>query len=553
MPDAVRELFHLAAPVAIAVDDAESSEPDMTRVVVKGFASVMSKNDRSGDLVPPEEFRIEQFMAAPTLLVNHKLWIDMMGNGVGVGRPLEMYAARLDDLGERDQKNWGIFDLKTKTVVARFPRAKVPNLKKGDRGLFVVAEVTEPEVVKRVRAGELSAFSWRGLTSVEYEVDRSTGMTRRVFRDIDLYEISLTHVPDNPDSTFVIGKSVDGKFVEEEVINENLALYRVTLEKSRFESADMAKAYATKHGLAFDNFDEDEYAFHAPQQRHLNFDLERLASIKMADGVRMVVGPVVAEDTPASRLAWLAERVELSKSTNEGASDMATEATKEAAEAAAEATSTDSVKTEAEKAGKMPPTADAKKGKDKEMVEKDGEGKTEAAKASDQLEALGGIVAKNVVEGLTPAFAEMTNVFKSGLTEIASKMAAGVGSGEAKTEAEKSGEVVEPDAGAEAAKAEAEKSGESKETDTETDAETDAAGKTEAAKSADLSGLGDLLGGLMDGMKQLQTAVTEVQKSNAALAKATPAEVNRDEKIEAEKSADKDENACFDGLWPFVG
>ena len=226
---------------------------------------------------------------------------------------------------------------------------------------------------------------------------------------------------------------------------------------------------------------------------------------------------------------------------------MATESTKEAADAAAEATSTDAVKTEAEKKGKMPEAL--AKAKEKKEAEKDGEPKTEAAKASDQLEALGGIVAKNVVEGLTPAFAEMTNVFKSGLTEIASKMAAGVGSGEAKTEAEKSGEVVEPDAGAEAAKAEAEKSGESKETDTE----TDAAGKTEAAKSADLSGLGDLLGGLMDGMKQLQTAVTEVQKSNEALAKATPAEVNRDEKIEAEKSADKDENACFDGLWPFVG
>jgi len=546
MPEAVRELFHLAAPVAIAVDDADSAEPDMTKVVVKGFASVMSKNDRSGDLVPPEEFRIEQFMAAPTLLVNHKLWIDMMGNGVGVGRPNEMFAARLDDLGERDQKNWGVYDLKSKKVVARFPRDKVPNLKKGDRGLFVVAEVTEHEVVRRVRAGELSAFSWRGLTSVEYEVDRKTGMTRRVFRDIDLYEISLTHVPDNPDSTFVIGKSVDGKFVEEEVVNENLALYRVTLEKSRFESEDMAKAYAVKHGLSFDDFNEDEYAYHAPQQRHLAFDLERLASIKMADGVRMVVGPVVAEDTPASRLAWLAERVELSKSQDsQEDSIMATEAPKEAADTTVEATA-DPTQTEVEKKGKMPEAlAKAKEKKEVEKTGDDGKNKTDAAKAVDQINTLGEVVAKNVVDGLTPAFAQMTEAFKSGLTEIASKMATGVEP--AKAEAEKSGEVATPEA--DASKTEAEKSGESKETDTETDA---APAKTEAAKSADLSGLSDVLGGLMDGMKQLQTTVADVQKANAALAKATPDEVNRDEKIEASKSADGDPNSCFDGLWAFI-
>lgn len=303
----VRELMYLTAPVAVVVDGEGEVPADLTQVTVKGFASVNSPADRSGDVVPPQEFRIPQFMANPTLLVNHRFWSDEYGNQVAVGRPLEMYAAKLTDLGDRDQKNWGVVSLEDGTLINRYPRAKIPNLSAGAEGLFVVVQVTQPDVVSRVRAGELSAFSWRGLTNVEYRVNPSTNLTQRVFRDIDLFEISLVNIPDNPDATFVIGKTVDGKFVSELKLDEPLAVYMVSLDKGRFESLAMAKAYADRHGLSFEHMKETESDYQLFQQTDKKFDLEKLAAVKMTDGVRVVAGPLL--DVSPEAAGWRAAKV----------------------------------------------------------------------------------------------------------------------------------------------------------------------------------------------------------------------------------------------------
>jgi len=84
-----RELLNLAAPVILVTG---------TEQRVKGFASVESI-DRSKDLVAPEEFNIEQFMAAPTLLVNHRFWKDPMDNEISVGVPEQLFVAKLADIG----------------------------------------------------------------------------------------------------------------------------------------------------------------------------------------------------------------------------------------------------------------------------------------------------------------------------------------------------------------------------------------------------------------------------------------------------------------------
>ena len=245
MPAPVRELFNLAAPALAVVDD----DPEALAVSIKGFASVMSKEDRSGDLVPPEEFRVKQFMAAPTVFVNHKPWIDPMGNGVSVGRPVELYSAKLAPI-EGDSENWAVIDVDTRKQRNTYPKDKVPNLKAGDRGLFTVIEVNEPDVVSRVRRGEFQAFSWRGLTSVEFIVDQKSNLPRRTFTDIDLFEISLVNIPDEPSSTFVIGKKLNGKFsVSGNEIPTNLAVYSLHLQKSRFETEGIAREYMKAHNF----------------------------------------------------------------------------------------------------------------------------------------------------------------------------------------------------------------------------------------------------------------------------------------------------------------
>ena len=221
MAEPQRELLNLASTVTF-LDDVQDE-----KMYVKGFASAKTK-DRGGDLVPPQEFKIQQFMSAPTLLINHKFWIDHRGNSVAVGKPVELYASKLVKLKDNSD-DWGVKDVETGKIINKFPRSKMPNLKSGDEGLFVVAEVTQPDVKEMVERGELQAFSWRGLVNVDYQVN-SDGTTSRVLTDIDLYEISLVNVPANPDATLIIGKT-DG-YEDQDC---PLVVHQIRLEKEFFQ------------------------------------------------------------------------------------------------------------------------------------------------------------------------------------------------------------------------------------------------------------------------------------------------------------------------------
>ena len=151
MAEPRRELLNLASTVTFLEDSQDE------KLYVKGFASAKTE-DRGGDLVPPSEFKIKQFMSAPTLLINHKFWIDPRGNSVAVGKPVELHASKLVKLKDNSD-DWGVKDLDSGEIVNTFPRSKMPNLSAGDEGLFVVAEVTQPEVKNMVERGELQAFS----------------------------------------------------------------------------------------------------------------------------------------------------------------------------------------------------------------------------------------------------------------------------------------------------------------------------------------------------------------------------------------------------------
>lgn len=277
-------LLNVVTPVCLVPADTA-----VDTVFVKGFASVETI-DRSKDYVPPEAFAIDQFMAAPTLLLNHQFWTDPYGNSVAIGKVTEAFPA---DITSKSADMWAVRNLRTSNIVNEFPKSKTPNLIEGTRGLFVVAEVIEPDVVKRVRAGELSAFSWRGFAEVSDPPPGSKAL--RKFSHIDLMEISLVHMPDNPDATFVIGKSaVD--------VSEPLTLYAVQLSKTHFDSPEVGRAFLTAHALKCDLLDQGQ-CFLALQDAQV--DPEDLVRFSLQNGVTFVAGKQVKQP---SRSEWRGNR-----------------------------------------------------------------------------------------------------------------------------------------------------------------------------------------------------------------------------------------------------
>ena len=537
-----RELLHLTAPVAITPDENQDK-----KAVVKGFASIEnSESDRSGDVVPPDEFDIERFMLSPTLLVNHKFWIDKHGNGVAAGKPTEMNAVRVGEV--EDESQWGVFDITTGEQVNTFPKDKVPRLQEGDRGLFVVAEVTIDEVAKMVNSGELATFSWRGLVNVDYRTN-GLGTTERVLTDIDLYEVSLTHIPDQTSAQAVVVKSADG--VGHKV---PLTLYCVRMEKSKYESEELATAYLKTHQLQYDSVKDENGSFYGFQRPQSDFDTNSLTTIKMAEGVHIIAGPLkpTVDDSP---FVWAqqsldSEQIEKLAELDSKESKMPHSDEKyESLEACvADHTARGMSKEEAQAAcSKLYEKEEAKQ----EVADGPAEDKEEAAngvpyeKSADELQKFGDSLAQKTAEGVTaalsPLFTTMTETLKS------------VGSG-LETLAESQATLVEEKPEIEAQETEVVTEVAENETETGNVDANDTA-KAEVGKSADkLDQVFEVLNGLAKNLKQTQDQVVEVAKTADALSKVTPSDTLREERVSIEKSAEQtDPNSVFDSTFPFIG
>lgn len=544
----LRELLSITAPVYAVV---EASTTDAEEVTVKGFASVESL-DRSKDLVPPEEFDIDQFMAAPTLLVNHDFWIDRMGNRVAAGRPDQVYVAKL--VKQDDPEVWGVQEVKSREVRTTIPKARVPNLKAGARGLFVVATVTEYDVVKMVQRGELAAFSWRGLVNVDYRVN-AQGETERVFKGIDLWEISLVNIPDNPDATFVIGKTATGVPSAVDGFGNPFAVQLVVLEGTRFDNRAAAVECLKAHKLRHDAIREEGGNFYALQQSPDQFLVEKLVAVRLQNGVYVVAGPRAehkAAPAPGPGDKTQTEKSGDALATVLGGADvlaaLATQPLPSTGITPMEAQKMADEKHEDAKAGE--PGA----GEDKS---KQADQKTDAQKAA---EALGATVASSVTEALKPTLDAMSETLKTvgeGFKVLAEAQKA-AGAKDEPTDEEKAKAEAEK---AEAEKAAAEKAKADEEAKKKADAEKAAAGagdgtgktdtekKTDTDKKTDTEPQPTAVEKMLAG---LATGLSEVQKTVAALGKATPPDTERDEKLEAEKKAKEDPNHVFDGLWPFL-
>lgn len=509
MPQSTKELIKLPAFVPIVHQDVEEG------VKVKGFASVETV-DRAEELVPSNEFNVDQFMASPTLLVNHQYWMDANGNRVAVGRPLSVFAAKLQK--GKSEDNWDVVNVKTRDVITTYPKQKVPNLKAGDRGLFVEAIVTEPDVAERVRRGEYGSFSWRGLSTVDYVV-KGDNTVQKVLKNIDLYEISLANVPENPDSTFIISKSVDTE--------EDLILSVVRLDKSRFESSGQASEYLKTHNLETDNVREDSEAFFALQRPQRDFDLGKLQSVKIAGGVTFICGPLKKREYAYEIVQNMGE-----EDASKVFSLFEVEAPKKEVETKTEY---DFLSLFEQESIKM---ADEKTAPENNKGENTGGDTQVNEKQAKLMEDMSSSIASKTTEGMKPFFEKMTEGFKT-LSDSFTEFVKASKSTETETNEDK-----------EKKEKTKEKSSEEK-----TSEEKKEESKEETSKS--ISDLENSLNTIAQGLLDTQEKLVEVAKSVDTIGKATPETSERDEKTDVQKSTEKsggdDRNQCFDSTFPFLG
>lgn len=237
---------------------------------IKGFVS-LDQVDRLRDQVSPEAFDVPQFMAAPSILVNHSFWVTPEGNKVSVGTPKNLNLIEVVKLKD-DESSWGIKDLQSKQLINTYPKVFAPNISAGDRGLFMVALITEKGVIEKVRKRELNAFSWKGFSKVDYRYEPEG--TVRVIKSVDLVEISLVNGPVHQNSSFIIGKSI----------------YMVSMEKG-LHTQDSAAKFLRDHNFLPEVNDRGKTLVSKQLDQNL-LELSKLELNTLSTGIQVVTGPI---------------------------------------------------------------------------------------------------------------------------------------------------------------------------------------------------------------------------------------------------------------------
>lgn len=519
------ELFSAESTVQVS----KSIEGDI--LTVKGFASVETV-DRSSDFVPATEFNVKSFMAKPVLLYNHKYWVDDKGNEIAIGKPTEMYVA---ELSLDDDENYAVIDYYSREVKDKFPKDKSPDLKVGDRGLWVIAEVSVKEVSDMVSRGELNAFSWRGLTRVKY-VELPDGSEQKVLTDIDLFEVSLVNIPANGQATLSIAKSEGYEYTK----TDGFTVQSVMMNKNTFENVDMVSAYLKGHRLDHDKMREDSDSYVSVQRSLQEFDPDSLISLQLTNGVNVVAGHLTSKQAPRG---WHAESVNedvlahysdlLSETSQNKEPDMAkNKASRKKSTATVEpeveapivdetAETVETVEEVAETTNETSETAEVAETAKEEspIVEAANEqmDNAEAPQVPEQLEALAAFVSKAATDAISDTF---KNTLAPALENIANTLG---GVNEAVTSLEEKMFTTTEETEAVVA--------ESIETDTDADTDTEATAETVNTDA-------------------VAKSLASLQEQMTAIAKSFPDTV-RDEVIEKQAKS-KDPNSCFNNLWPFI-
>lgn len=272
---------------------ASSSPFDITEsssevLSIKGFASV-ELPDRDSEIVHPLEFDIATYMISPTLLENHNFLYDQMGNETAAGYVVEAFAAYVSD----EQGDYFIVsDLKTGEQKNTILKSRVPRLKVGDRGLFVIANVTHPTTIAKIKRGELGAFSWYGFA---HQIEEDGELNRLMA--IDLVEISVVNIPAMSQAGFMIGKKLD-KSIEFYKQDRNVTICRIGFAKAKYNQ-DSVDSYLKTRKIKSGSLLENDQFYFAEISDTPKHDISKSFAVTMGN-VSVILAPKIEEhEVPA--------------------------------------------------------------------------------------------------------------------------------------------------------------------------------------------------------------------------------------------------------------
>lgn len=170
-----------------------SENKDESRII-RGLLSVDTK-DLTGDVALPEEFNLESYKKNPQVLFEHDLAVDENGNKSSIGHCVDIAVVTIKDSG--DPVYFNLVD-KMGNIIDLFPKAKSNQIGDGTKAIWCAIEITNNLIWKRIKNGELTAFSWQGFCQVDEEGDT------KYLKDIDLLEISVVSMPCNRSAFFYV-------------------------------------------------------------------------------------------------------------------------------------------------------------------------------------------------------------------------------------------------------------------------------------------------------------------------------------------------------------
>ena len=256
-------------------------------VTIKGFASV-AKIDRDREIVDdPASFDVPTFMSSPTLLMNHKFLKDEYGNDSSAGVVTLAVPSYIYDQTEDE---FVVHSLQDNKFVDTLAKSVAPKLKVGDRGLFIQAEVRHPIAKEKVLSGELGGLSWRGFVNSRVN-SLCDGIPCKALRQIDLIEISIVHHQNQPQSTFMMAKSVNGEDVEVALHNlSEYPVYGIRFAKARYPSAAVVTEYMKALNISVDSLEEDSETYVAYTQPLAKFNTTKSLSGTIGD-LEVIIAP----------------------------------------------------------------------------------------------------------------------------------------------------------------------------------------------------------------------------------------------------------------------
>jgi len=252
---------------------AETSEDNVT--LIKGFAST-DLLDRTREFVDPTSFDIPTFLNSPTLLRNHKFITDKYGNERAAGRVTMAVPAIIREESPENPLEWVVRAIETDEFVSTWPKSKSPNMLIGDRGLFVIAEVTHPEVIAQVLSGELGGFSWKGYSQSQ---QCANGICE--LKAIDLVEITVCNMPCQSQSTLMV-TSMDDPNLNTQVSLKDCSIYKIQFDKHSYNLEDI-KEYTKSLNTDTHSISENSDSFFLSVGESSLVDATNSFSIRVGD------------------------------------------------------------------------------------------------------------------------------------------------------------------------------------------------------------------------------------------------------------------------------